>query len=80
MTPAQILWRCRRGMLELDCMLKPYAEENLSSMSADQLELFLGLLDYSDQSLLEILMGRKPAKDNTMTELATEIRNAAANY
>lgn len=80
MNRAQILWRCRRGMLELDLLLKPYAEENLAAMSAEQLQLFLVLLEYSDQSLLEILMGRKPAKNTQLTELANTIQNAAKRY
>ncbi|HBS26798.1 MAG TPA: succinate dehydrogenase assembly factor 2 family protein [Gammaproteobacteria bacterium] len=80
MNRAQILWRCRRGMLELDLLLKPYAEENLAAMSAEQLQLFLVLLEYSDQSLLEILMGRKPAKNTQLTELANTIQNAAKSY
>ena len=80
MNRAQILWRCRRGMLELDLLLKPYAEENLAAISAEQLQLFLVLLEYSDQSLLEILMGRKPAKNTQLTELANTIQNAAKSY
>lgn len=80
MTRAQILWRCRRGMLELDLLLKPYAENNLATMSADELQLFLQLLDSSDQSLLEILMGRKPAQSQPLTELANTIRDAASSH
>ena len=80
MNLAQILWRCRRGMLELDLLLKPYAEKNLAEMPTDELNLFLELLEYSDQSLLEILMGRKPANSSQLTELADTIRNAANRY
>jgi len=39
-------------MLELDLLLKPYAEENLAAMSAEQLQLFLVLLMFIVSLLL----------------------------
>jgi len=74
----QIQWRCRRGMLELDLLLRNYMNQHFDSLSEDDLTGFLTLLDYPDQTLLEILMGRQIPSDPKLVPLVSEIRRAAA--
>jgi len=76
-TKGQILWRCRRGMLELDLLLKTWAEKRLNHLDEQQTRLFLQLLDYPDQQLLPLLMGHESDTDEEINALAREIRQAA---
>ncbi len=73
----QILWRCRRGMLELDLLLKTWAEKHLDELDDQQTRLFLELLEYPDQQLLPLLMGHDTDPREEINAMATEIRHAA---
>ena len=74
----QILWRCRRGMLELDLLLHSYMNQKFDHLSKKDLAHFIILLDYPDQTLLEILMGRQIPSDPKLIPLISEIRRAAS--
>jgi len=76
-TKGQILWRCRRGMLELDLLLRTWAEKRLDHLDEPQTRLFLRLLDYPDQQLLPLLMGHDSDPSEEIDALAREIREAA---
>jgi len=54
----RIRWRCRRGLLELDLLLKSFLENRLEQLDADQLKVFNELLDEADNDLLDLAMGR----------------------
>jgi succinate dehydrogenase flavin-adding protein (antitoxin of CptAB toxin-antitoxin module) len=54
----RIRWRCRRGLLELDLVLKSFLERRLELLDADQLLLFNELLDQPDNDLLDLALGR----------------------
>ena len=53
----QLLWRCRRGMKELDLLLEPYAREVLRSGSAAQRSGLAELLALPDPLLAGYLLG-----------------------
>jgi len=53
----QLLWRCRRGMKELDLLLEPYAREVLRSGSAAQRSGLAELLALPDPLLAEYFLG-----------------------
>ncbi len=74
----QILWRCRRGMLELDWLLHCYMDQYFDGLNERDLTRFVTLLNYPDQTLLEILMGRQVPADPELVSLASDIRSAAA--
>jgi antitoxin CptB len=54
----RIRWHCRRGLLELDLVLKRFLENRLDGLDADQLKIFSELLDEDDNDLLDLAMGR----------------------
>lgn len=74
---ARLLWQCRRGMRELDLMLKAFVDRHYDQLDAAQLADFEQLVSYPDQVLLEILLGRQPPADPALTGLARAIRAAA---
>jgi antitoxin CptB len=59
---AQLRWRCRRGMRELDVLLERYLQERYPSAAAAEQLAFEALLDLPDPQLFAYLMRRdRPA-------------------
>lgn len=54
----KLRWRSRRGMLELDLLLAPFAEEALDSLSREERALYGELLEREDRDLHRWLFGR----------------------
>ena len=54
----RIRWHCRRGLLELDLVLEGFLERCLDRLSAEQMQLFGELLEWPDNDLLDLAMGR----------------------
>jgi len=54
----RIRWRCRRGLLELDLILKGFLDNHFDRLDAGQRDLFNELLDESDIDLLDWALGR----------------------
>jgi antitoxin CptB len=57
----RIRWQCRRGLLEMDLILKRFLEEDLESLTPDELVLFKELLGEVDTVLLAWVMGQEKA-------------------
>jgi antitoxin CptB len=70
-------WQCRRGMRELDELLKAFLRKRYSALDHHEQQVFETLLAYPDSVLLELLMGRMLAADRDVAVLVTDIRNAA---
>ena len=70
-----MLWRCRRGIRELDSLLKPFTEDcydELSSLDKTRLQTLLG---YQDTQILDWILGREiPDKEGLQTLLDSIIR------
>lgn len=59
----RLLWRCRRGLLELDLVLEHFVVCHFDTLSAQQQEQFLILLDLPDNELLDMITGKIETKD-----------------
>jgi antitoxin CptB len=59
----RIRWQCRRGLLELDLILAKFVDRHLENLSPASLATFKHLLDYSDNELLDLAMGKAPPPD-----------------
>ena len=75
---AQLKWRCRRGMLELDTLLQRFLKAGYAELDARQRKVFFELLDYPDQELLELLLGQIHALKPEHDEVAERIRVVAS--
>ena len=71
---AELKWRCRRGMLELDILLNSYLDKHYSTMSQQQGDVFSEVLDYPDQVLFDLLLGNMQSSDAAVNRLITEIQ------
>jgi antitoxin CptB len=73
---AELKWRCRRGMLELDILLNTYLDRKYDTMSQQQGAVFTAVLDYPDQVLLDLLLGNMQSNDTEVNSLITAIQQA----
>jgi len=72
----RLRWRCRRGMLELDLLLNAFLDQGFQLLDPGEQSVFQHLLDYSDQTLLEMLMGRMVPADKETVHVIGKIRSS----
>ena len=70
----RLLWRCRRGMRELDVILERFARRELPGASAQQRHTITRMLELPDPELVDYLLGQAIPPD---PELATLVRRIA---
>jgi antitoxin CptB len=75
----RLLWSCRRGMLELDILLKDFISEGYDSLDASSRKAFSTLLDYPDAVLFDLLMGKSITADEGIASVIKKIRSIATS-
>src|SRR4030081_1592632 len=76
--PRRLLWRCRRGMKELDVMLERFAREALAHASPQERGALEELLALPDPLLAGYLLGGNTPPDPQLARLAGAIRTYVA--
>lgn len=69
----RVFWHSRRGMLELDLLLVPFATEAFPALSIQDQMLYIEFLEQEDQDLFTWLMGREPPTDTRFVTLIAQI-------
>lgn len=72
----RLRWQCRRGMLELDLILKAFLDNSYANLTAENQALFERLLNYSDDALYAYLIKRQPTTDRPMQALMEQVSRA----
>jgi antitoxin CptB len=72
----RIRWHARRGLLENDLILTRFLDADLVHLDAAELVLLEELLRWSDNDLLDVLMGRKLCCDVRLGPLVARIKAA----
>ncbi len=72
---ARMRWRCRRGLLELDIVLGRFVE-HYAALDAAQRVVFDELLELPDNTLWDMISGKKDAEKDEQRALLVII-NAA---
>ena len=72
----RLRWQCRRGMLELDLLLRRFVDAAYPELGAEERAAFGRLLDYPDDTLLELLMGRMTSTEGAIAGVIEKIRAA----
>ena len=73
--PGRLLWRCRRGMKELDVILERFARQGLTRASAAERQAFEHLLGLPDPLLAGYFLGEERPADPELRLLADRIRD-----
>ncbi|MES9962053.1 MAG: succinate dehydrogenase assembly factor 2 [Candidatus Sedimenticola sp. 20ELBAFRAG] len=69
----KLRWQCRRGMLELDYALSDFLEQHYQQLPHQEQALFVRLLDFEDQLLLDWLMGNVVPSDDGLRSMMERI-------
>lgn len=59
----RLLWRCRRGLLELDIVLEHFVVRHFDGLDARRQAQFVQLLELPDNELWDLITGKIAAKD-----------------
>ncbi len=73
----KLLWHSRRGMLELDLLLVPFARDCLAELDESTLSCYRALLEEQDQDLFAWLIERERHPDAPTQQLLGRIRRHA---
>ncbi|HEX5462603.1 MAG TPA: succinate dehydrogenase assembly factor 2 [Steroidobacteraceae bacterium] len=68
-----LLWRCRRGMKELDVLLERYATAMLPRAGTAERQLLARLLEHPDPQLAGYFLGGEVPPEPEMAALVTRI-------
>jgi antitoxin CptB len=71
----RLLWRCRRGMKELDVMLERFARATLPGAGAEERALLSELLAQPDPLLAAWLLGDATPAEARLAALTARIRD-----
>ena len=75
---SRLIWRCRRGIREMDILLLDYLENHYDDASTDEQNIFEELLEETDLDILSWVMERT-SPDEKYIKLITFIRESATN-
>lgn len=73
----RLRWKCRRGMLELDLILKAFLERSFNTLKKNEINAFELILELEDDELFGLLMGHSEALNQADQSLIKRIRQAA---
>lgn len=70
---ARLKWACRRGMLELDVLLLPFAETGFHDLDEEEQETFEKLLTCDDPDLFAWFMGHQACPQPELAAMVEHI-------
>ena len=75
---SRIIWRCRRGIREMDILLLDYLETHYDTATVENQNTFEELLEENDLDILSWIM-EKTSPDEKYIKLIKFIRESAIN-
>ena len=75
----RVRWHSRRGMLELDLVLEPFAEHRYPGLSGDEQRKYKKLLCCEDQDLYHWFLGRGRPPDEELADIVETVLDYARN-
>ena len=72
----RIRWHCRRGLLELDILLKRFLDKDLATLSKQELVELDQLLQLQDNDLLDVVLDKAPLQQASLLPILEKIRAA----
>ena len=70
----RLRWQCRRGMLELDCVLEDFLEQKYQAQDDRTKALFVQLLEVQDPDLNNWIMNGVESDNDEMNEIVKLVR------
>jgi len=72
----KLLWRCRRGMKELDVLLTHFVETRYPALDAEAKACFIHLLEFQDPDLYSWLTGKTTPEKPAIAAMIDEINRS----
>ena len=72
----RVRWRCRRGMLELDLVLKEFMEKYYRQLSVPETETFKEMLNCPDNELWDLIMARAVPENQSWNNVLNLLRTS----
>ena len=69
----KLVWRCRRGMKELDMLLLHWLEQSYPSATDAEKALFRNFLDLPDPEIARYLLGHESPTDPALAALVAKL-------
>lgn len=70
----QLVWRCRRGIRELDVIFDRFLQTQYPGLKLDQQSAFERLLEVQDPLIMDWLTGRTQPDDLPIAEIIARLR------
>ena len=61
----RLQWKCRRGMREIDLLLREFSRNSFKELGAEDLITFDEVLNYDDQTLFDFIFKNEPLGDES---------------
>ncbi|WOX06065.1 FAD assembly factor SdhE [Microbulbifer pacificus] len=71
----RLFWASRRGMLELDLVLLPFLDNVYETLSEEDKQRYIRLLDEQDQDLFAWFLRREDPEDPELLKIVQIIRD-----
>ncbi|MFT5397072.1 MAG: antitoxin CptB [Gammaproteobacteria bacterium] len=73
---SRLLWRCRRGIREMDIVLQTFLNQSYDTLSDTDKNTFAQLLDEADLDILNWIMGKGEPENDGIKNIITLIRQS----
>ena len=77
---SRILWRCRRGIREMDILLQRFMEQNYPGLSKAEIRLFEELLEESDLDILAWITGKSTPEKTDYQILIQRLQKLSSTH
>ncbi len=71
---SRLLWRCRRGIKEMDIILQDFVDNSYEQLSNENKNAFSNLLDEQDLDILNWIMGKGEPADSKLIGIINIIK------
>ena len=75
---SKLLWRCRRGVKELDVVFTKFVDSSYDGLSEQQKTTFSQLLDIEDPVILSYVLKQATPDDLDMANIIDKIRQSVS--
>ena len=73
---SRILWRCRRGIKEMDIVLQDFIKDSYDELNNENKSAFSKLLEEEDLDILNWILGKDKPEDAALIEIIKKIRSS----
>jgi len=73
---SRLLWRCRRGIREMDIVLQTFLNQSYDTLSNTDKNSFAQLLDEADLDILNWIMGKDEPENDNIKSIINLIRES----